>query len=65
MSARDHLNQQQFGKPEEGGSEVYNNVPELRGISRRKSTYEEGGGLGLAREDDAKLKAFRAQQAQK
>lgn len=61
MSATDHLNQQQFGTPEEGGSDVYNNVPELRGVSRRKSTFQTGGGLGVSREDDAKLAAFKAQ----
>jgi hypothetical protein len=58
MSANEHLNKQQFG-----GSNVYNNVPETRGVSRTKSTYEQGGGTGTGREDDAKLAAFRAQQA--
>lgn len=63
MAAIDYLNQQQFSRPEQGGSDVYNNVPELRGISRTKSTYETGGGTGIGREDNAKLAAFRANQA--
>jgi hypothetical protein len=41
----------------------YNTVPETRGISRTKSTYENGGGTGRSREDVERLATFRAQQA--
>jgi hypothetical protein len=43
-------------------SKVYNDVPETRGISRGKSTYESGGGTGRSAADRARLDAFRRQQ---
>lgn len=41
-------------------SSVYNDIPETRGTSRTKSTYESGGGTGRNAEDQARLASFRA-----
>jgi hypothetical protein len=61
LAAWEHEARGAHGEWIRGGalSPVYNDIPETQGISRGKSTYEEGGGTGRSRADEERLATWK------